>query len=233
LPPPLSLVCFYRPFRPDKNYHAAAGGVMSHMQGGNFLPGAGASFAGSLIGSSTSGLSPLMQATSSIAAGGFTSMAMGGKFMEGAINAGIVVGFNHLAHGNPEKSRIKRLYNELKNDAEFAKDFVGGFKDFIEIYYEMREANWVNSDKYFHSKANYRASIRGQGGVFAAEKLSNLREFFDQRWPKYDPLSASLADQAANRYGREQASFYKAFQIRRLYTVTIPQFRPSNLPSKY
>ena len=38
-------------------------------------------------------------------------MAMGGDFMQGAINAGIAVGFNHLAHqmDNPGKPKRKQL----------------------------------------------------------------------------------------------------------------------------
>lgn len=45
----------------------------------------------------------------------------------------------------------------------------------------MREANWVNSDKYFHSKTNFKATVRGDGGEYAAEKMINLREIIDQR----------------------------------------------------
>ena len=54
---------------------------------------------------------------------------------------------------------------------KFSTDFIGGVSDFGNIYFEMREANWKGSDKYFHSKANFKASVRGDGGRYAAEKM--------------------------------------------------------------
>ncbi|WP_367914419.1 hypothetical protein [Leadbetterella sp. DM7] len=35
---------------------------------------------------------------------------------------------------------------------------MGGVKDFYDVYIEMREANLIDPDRYFHSKANYKAS---------------------------------------------------------------------------
>lgn len=70
------------------------------------------------------------------------------------------------------------------------------------LVFILRKADLKHSDKYFHRKANYKASLRGYGGEFAAEKLSNLREFLDQRYPKFDSRAASMADQEANSYGR-------------------------------
>ncbi|MCL2162001.1 MAG: hypothetical protein FWH56_09010, partial [Betaproteobacteria bacterium] len=52
--------------------------------------------------------------------------------------------------------------------------------DFIRNYRDMREANTIGGDKYFHCKANCEASKRGAYGKWTAEKLSNGREWFDQ-----------------------------------------------------
>lgn len=38
-------------------------------------------------------------------------------------------------------------------------------------YLDMREANWKNSDKYFHTRGNYEAAQRGKGGRLAAEVI--------------------------------------------------------------
>jgi serum amyloid A protein len=35
-------------------------------------------------------------------------------------------------------------------------------------YGDMKDANWKNSDKYFHARGNYDAARRGPGGRWAA-----------------------------------------------------------------
>jgi RHS repeat-associated protein len=118
----------------------------------------------------------------------------------------------------------------LKGKAEFAKDFAGGVKDFVTVYDEMRDANLINSDKYFHSKANYMATRRGEGGEYAAEKMSNLREIFDQR-VKGDSRESSEQDQEANRYGRERAKHHRIHRTR--YKFALPKYRKDYFPEKH
>ncbi|XP_060232046.1 serum amyloid A-5 protein-like [Meriones unguiculatus] len=43
--------------------------------------------------------------------------------------------------------------------------------DMWRAYSDMREANWKNSDKYFHARGYYDAAQRGPGGVWAAEVI--------------------------------------------------------------
>ncbi|XP_040844376.1 serum amyloid A-1 protein-like isoform X2 [Ochotona curzoniae] len=54
-------------------------------------------------------------------------------------------------------------------------DFVGeamrGSWDMWRAYSDMKEANFINSDKYFHARGNYDAAQRGPGGVWAAEVI--------------------------------------------------------------
>jgi len=81
-------------------------------------------------------------------------------------------------------------------------DFGGGVGDFISNYRDMRKANTIGSDKYFHCMANCQASRRGLGGRDAAELISETRELFDE-YVKRDPPSACNEDRSANRQGRE------------------------------
>nr|XP_045001421.1 serum amyloid A protein isoform X2 [Jaculus jaculus] len=54
----------------------------------------------------------------------------------------------------------------------FVSEAYGGAKDMWRAYSDMKEANWKNSDKYFHARGNYDAAQRGPGGEWAAEKIS-------------------------------------------------------------
>lgn len=38
-------------------------------------------------------------------------------------------------------------------------------------YYDMKEANYIGADKYFHARGNYDAAQHGPGGVAAAKLL--------------------------------------------------------------
>lgn len=46
-----------------------------------------------------------------------------------------------------------------------------GAWDMWRAYSDMREANYIGADKYFHARGNFDAAQRGPGGVWAAEKL--------------------------------------------------------------
>ncbi|MCP6646316.1 hypothetical protein NL493_29655, partial [Klebsiella pneumoniae] len=47
---------------------------------------------------------------------------------------------------------------------EFVREFGQGSRDMWRAYSDMKEANWKNSDKYFHARGNYDAARRGPGG---------------------------------------------------------------------
>jgi serum amyloid A protein len=131
----------------------------------------------------------------------------------------------------------KEKYAEVKETLieakEYVSDFYGGVNDFIDTYDEMKTANWKNSDKYFHSKANYKATLRGPRGEAAAIKMSNLREITDQ-YIKGDSRASSIADQKANVYGRQQAHRRANFIINNdNMRFIIHKYRPLSLPNKY
>jgi serum amyloid A protein len=180
--------------------------------------------------------------------GGAGAHLSGGNFWQGAVTGLFVSGLNHAMHsmdgeGDPPtkkkgyiqkaKEKASALVDKLSGAKEYITDFVAGVNDFREIYYEMKDANWKNSDKYFHSKANFKASLRGPGGRYAAEKMSNLREITDQ-YLKGDSRASSVADQKANNYGREQAQKLPSFhRFTFSYGFVLDQYRPVSLPAKY
>ncbi|XP_065738055.1 serum amyloid A-2 protein-like isoform X2 [Phocoena phocoena] len=97
-----------------------------------------------------------------------------------------------------------------------------GAKDMWRAYSDMKEANYKNSDKYFHARGNYDAAQRGPGGVWAAEVIrENLQRVTDlfQHGDSGHGVEDSKADQFANKWGRSGKD---------------PNyFRPAGLPSKY
>lgn len=106
--------------------------------------------------------------------------------------------------------------------------FLGATGDFFQNYQDMRDANTIGGDKYFHCKANCEAAQRGNGGQDAAKCISDTREWVDQN-AKGDPPSASAADQAANYFGRNGGALSPNSSCAQ---VCAP-FRPNGLPSQY
>ncbi|NXO49466.1 SAA protein, partial [Aramus guarauna] len=106
----------------------------------------------------------------------------------------------------------------LLRGGRFAWDAVGGAWDMFRAYQDMREANYVGADKYFHARGNYDAAQRGPGGAWAAKVISDARE----KWQS--DMSGrghedTLADQEANAWGRNGGDPNR--------------YRPAGLPSKY
>lgn len=133
----------------------------------------------------------------------------------------------------------KALGGLLSKAVGALKEAFGAAGDFKQNYKDMRDANTIGGDKYFHCKANCEAASRGKTGEFVAEKISNAREITDQR-VKSDPRSASEADQAANRQGRAggaaAAGENQGTQQNssdKICRVTCDSLRPRGLPDKY
>ncbi|XP_057605114.1 serum amyloid A protein-like [Hippopotamus amphibius kiboko] len=107
----------------------------------------------------------------------------------------------------------------------FLREAGQGAKDMWRAYSDMREANYKNSDKYFHARGNYDAARRGPGGAWAAKVISDARENVQRVTDLFKPGSSghgredSRADQAANEWGRSGKD--------------PNHFRPAGLPSKY
>uniref|UniRef100_A0A3P8TDX5 Serum amyloid A protein n=2 Tax=Amphiprion percula TaxID=161767 RepID=A0A3P8TDX5_AMPPE len=98
----------------------------------------------------------------------------------------------------------------------FPIEAVQGAWDMAQAYRDMRKANWKDSDKYFHARGNYEAAQRGAGGRWAAEVISDAREWSNG---KSGGAGDTEEDQEANRWGREGGDPNR--------------YRPAGLPDNY
>ena len=102
---------------------------------------------------------------------------------------------------------------------------VQGATDFARNYSNMRTANTIGADKYFHCMANCQSTQRGPGGYGAAVGISEGREYFDQ-YIKGDSENACNADRTANAQGRSGAGGGACSQV-------CGSLRPNGLRSKW
>lgn len=115
----------------------------------------------------------------------------------------------------------------IQGAADAVGQSVGAAGDMLGNYLDMRGADWKNSDKYFHCKANCEASRRGNAGAATAESISDAREWLDQVVKGNSPQD-SEADQEANRTGRAAGR-----QGGQTCSVACEQYRPRGLPRRY
>ncbi|XP_032022365.1 serum amyloid A-1 protein-like isoform X1 [Hylobates moloch] len=99
----------------------------------------------------------------------------------------------------------------------FLGEAFDGARDMWRAYSDMKEADYIGADKYFHAQGNYDAAKRGPGGAWAAEVISNAREDLQKFMGHH--AEDTLADQAANEWGRSGKD--------------PNHFRPAGLPEKY
>nr|XP_023499881.1 serum amyloid A protein isoform X1 [Equus caballus] len=58
----------------------------------------------------------------------------------------------------------------------FLGEAARGAWDLVGAYWDMRQANYQHSTRYFHAWGNYDAAQGGPGSVWAAKVISNARE---------------------------------------------------------
>ncbi|KAM3918334.1 serum amyloid A-5 protein-like [Leptodactylus fuscus] len=112
----------------------------------------------------------------------------------------------------------RNIKNKVSDGARFVKEAGQGSWDMARAYMDMREANYKDSDKYFHARGNYDAANRGSGGVWAAKVISDAREGI-QTSSSGRGGEDSAADQRANEWGRSGRD--------------PNHYRPNGLPNKY
>jgi hypothetical protein len=125
----------------------------------------------------------------------------------GAIHPAYTQAFNNNGATVSDNSQGNEAQGEgfLSSSLKYAKDFLGGSSDFIRNYEDMRDANTIGADKYFHCKANCEATQRGPGGQDASILIGEGREYADE-YLKGDSREDCDADRAANKIGRDGAS---------------------------
>jgi serum amyloid A protein len=99
-----------------------------------------------------------------------------------------------------------------------AVEAVQGAGDMARAYGDMREANHIGADKYFHARGNYDAAQRGPGGAWAAGVISDAREGW-QGGVSGRGHEDTQADQEANEWGRSGGDPNR--------------YRPDGLPDRY
>lgn len=134
------------------------------------------------------------------------------------------------------KNIVEPAKNAIGNCIEGLQDVSGAVLAFIRNYQDMKEANTIGADKYFHSKANCEAAQRGDLGSAVAKGISDLREYTDNYKNIYlkgmseaESAKDSAEDQKANEYGRQQGSHYPDEDCGDMVDI----FRPYGLPDRY
>ncbi|HKY36890.1 MAG TPA: RHS repeat-associated core domain-containing protein [Polyangiaceae bacterium] len=113
----------------------------------------------------------------------------------------------------------------IKHQLDRLTSYPDAVDAFSKNYGNMRDANTIGADKYFHCMANCEAAARGRADV--AGVISDGREWVDENL-KGDPANACAADQAANRHGRNSGADDE-YQCRQACSG----YRPSGLPAQY
>ena len=102
--------------------HAALGGVVARMKGGNFGSGFISAGIGEAMAPGLSRLPPAAGVVAEAVVGGTTSTLTGGKFSNGAVSAAFAFAFNELS-----KTTIQKNYREeppmFSNPKEDLVDF--------------------------------------------------------------------------------------------------------------
>ncbi len=74
---------------------------------------------------------------------------------------------------------INHEKEQAEKYADTIKQIPNAIGDFVQNYNDMKEANTIGADKYFHAKANTKASQREFLEELTASVISNLREITD------------------------------------------------------
>uniref|UniRef100_A0A8D2AX31 Serum amyloid A protein n=1 Tax=Sciurus vulgaris TaxID=55149 RepID=A0A8D2AX31_SCIVU len=107
----------------------------------------------------------------------------------------------------------------------FFKEAIQGAGDLWRAYWDMKEANYQNSDRYFHARGNYDAAQRGPGGIWAAKVISTAGKYFQELLNQYyfgggtHALENIQANKKAEEWGRSGKDPNR--------------FRPPGLPEKF
>lgn len=104
---------------------------------------------------------------------------------------------------------------------------------FISNYNQMKEANTIGADKYYHAKANCEAAQRGIVGSTIAKAISDLREYTDnyrniheKKYSLEKSLKDIKEDQEANNEGRASGREYPTIDPVELLKHRIPNGLP-------
>ena len=122
---------------------------------------------------------------------------------------------------------------QFVNPYTYWRDFFRGSSDLYRNFKDMRDANTIGADKYFHCMGHCQASREGAGGRDASEFIGEGRELTDEYInnprkgiPKDKNKKDCDEDREANRTGRDGDRNKSCKEI-------CSPFRPSGLNDKY
>ena len=128
------------------------------------------------------------------------------------------------------------LYNDYKNIKNPIDTIMYAVGVFITNYFELKDANTIGADKYFHARANYEASQQGIVGELIAKVISDLRELTDEYRNVYEKGYSKVEsekdvkeDQKANSYGRILG---RNHPLRPAYDI-LKHLMPKGFPERY
>ncbi|KAF6106075.1 serum amyloid A2 [Phyllostomus discolor] len=100
----------------------------------------------------------------------------------------------------------------------FLREAAQGAGDMWRAYSDMREANYIGADKYFHARGNYDAARRGPGGAWAAKVIREQSQRVTDLF-KYGDSGHGVGDSESPLMGPERQD--------------PNHFRSEGLPNKY
>ena len=131
---------------------------------------------------------------------------------------------------------LQGLWNDYKGIQDPTTAIMYALGAFISNYKNMKDANTIGADKYFHAKANYEAAQQGIAGSTVAKIISDLRELTDSyrniHEKGYTPEFSkqdSEEDQNANIEGRNLGFKYSTKPA----SLMLKHLIPKGLPKRY
>lgn len=121
------------------------------------------------------------------------------------------VNHNNFSLRDEIEYNFKRAKESISNQQHPIRQFFGAVKDMTRNYFDMKHDNTIGNDDYFHCKANYEATDRGDIGRTVSQWLGNKKEDFDyykNQIRGLTPLQASIDrihDRKVNEIGRQRA----------------------------
>ncbi len=128
------------------------------------------------------------------------------------------------------------LYNDYKGIENPIDTIMYAVGTFLTNYFELKDANTIGADKYFHARANYEAAQHGTVGELIAKIISDLRELTDgyrnineKGYSKSESEKDIEEDQNANYTGRILG---RNHPLRPAYEL-LKKYMPNGFPERY
>jgi hypothetical protein len=134
------------------------------------------------------------------------------------------------------KKYIEPVRDTIEECIDAFEQIMGTIEDFNQNYNDMKEANIIGADKYFHAKAQCNGAQRGELGFELSKGIGDLREWTDYYRNIYqkgmseaESAKDCYEDEQANEFGRQQGRENPDIDCE----ILIDILRPRGLPDRY